>query len=157
MKRIEHATCVRIGEAGLLLRGASGAGKSDIAYRLICEAREEEVVRLVADDQVCLTDSGSGVMASAPPELAGLLELRGLGLVHLQTSATARIVLVVELVGRDLVPRLAEPAWVDLCGHDVPVIRLHGHDASTPAKIRLAMRTIAKHGFPGDDGLIDRP
>ena len=80
-----HATCValRAGRSwrGVLLRGPSGAGKSDLALRLV-----EGGGRLVADDQTALVPQGSGLVASPPGTLAGLLEVRGVGIVDAATS-----------------------------------------------------------------------
>jgi HPr Serine kinase C-terminal domain len=71
-----HGTVVAIDGGGVLLRGPSGRGKSDLALRLI-----DAGARLVADDQVLLQRSGMQVLARAPAVLAGLLEIRGVGIV----------------------------------------------------------------------------
>ena len=70
-----HATCLSIDDVGLLIRGPSGIGKSDLALRLI-----DKGARLVADDRVGLLVSDNHVIARAPATLAGLLEVRGLGM-----------------------------------------------------------------------------
>ncbi|MBU6449659.1 MAG: aldolase [Rhodospirillales bacterium] len=87
-----HASCAarqnQPGGDALLLLGPSGAGKSDLLLRLI-----DKGFSLVADDQVLIQDG----MASPPPALAGLLEVRGLGLFRLPYIAPARLRLVISL------------------------------------------------------------
>ena len=141
-----HATCVAL-KAGrswraLLLRGPSGAGKSDLALRLI-----EGGGRLVADDQTHLARSGRALLATPPGSLAGLIEVRGVGIVRLdrtQLQARARLALLVDLVQPGQVDRLPDPAHEILLGVGLPKIALAPFEASTVAKLRLALaRTTA--------------
>jgi serine kinase of HPr protein (carbohydrate metabolism regulator) len=140
-----HATCValRMGGSwrGILLRGPSGAGKSDLALRLI-----EGDGRLVADDQTALVRHGRGLVATPPGTLAGLLEVRGIGIVKLgraQLLARATIALLVDLVPPDRIDRLPNPARENLLEVDLPVVALAPFEASAPAKLRLALAQIA--------------
>lgn len=119
-------------DTGVLLRGASGAGKSDLALRLIGRG-----ARLVADDRVVVTDAADGPVCSAPENLHGLIEVRGIGLLRLPASA-APLSLVIDLVPRDAVPRLPDARTTDIDGHAVPVFALHAFDAATPDKILAA-------------------
>lgn len=86
-----HGTCLTIGAEGVLLVGKPGAGKSDLALRLIDQAgtglsgRLREA-RLVADDQVIVRRAGDALVASAPPALRGKLEIRGSALPNLPLS-----------------------------------------------------------------------
>jgi len=99
-----HASCVRIAEAGarfgapasagVLLIGKSGAGKSDLALRLIGRG-----ALLVSDDRTDLFVRRGKLMASAPRSLAGLLEIRGAGIVELPHARDAAVVLVLDLSG----------------------------------------------------------
>lgn len=146
-----HGTCVAIAGKGVLLRGPSGAGKSDLAFRLI---RENPETRLVADDQVALASEAGRLFASAPEALAGLLELRGLGLVTMPAAARAELAIVIDLVPRDDVPRLPEARFATLCGVDLPLLALHAFDLTAADKIGLALESIPQRGFPGDDGRI---
>ena len=99
-----HATCVAVGDAGLLLRGPPGAGKSDLALRLI-----DGGARLVADDQTELRTEGGRLLARAPEVLAGKLEVRGLGILDLDHRDEVPVCLLVDLTpGRDP-ERLPEP------------------------------------------------
>ena len=95
-----HGTCVLVGGIGVLLRGPSGAGKSDVALRLI-----DGGALLVADDRVELRMVDGRLMASAPAALAGLLEVRGLGIVRLPCDGPAEVGLVVDLVAAAEVER----------------------------------------------------
>lgn len=130
----EHASCVAIGERGVLLRGPSGAGKSDLAARLIDDGAE-----LVADDQVLLRAARGRVIADPPDELAGMLEVRGVGILLLPCRRGLPLALVVELVASGQVPRLPEPRKTEIEGVALPILALNPFEASTPAKIRLAL------------------
>lgn len=153
-----HGTCVAFTEGAVLLRGVSGSGKSDLAYRLV----SEQDALLVADDQVVLEAQETGIVAQVRQGWSGLLELRGLGLVSVPAIEQAPLLLLVDLVGRDAVPRLPEAAYEELIGHRLPILRLHAFDATTPAKVKMAVMHIPERGtgenksggFPGDDGQI---
>lgn len=150
MTMLVHATCVALRPNGtsagrtwraVLLRGPSGAGKSDLALRLI-----EAGGRLVADDQTRLTRSGRALFATAPATLAGLLEVRGLGIVKLargQRLARASLALLVDLVAADRIERLPEPAEEALLDVALPVLALAPFETSAAAKLRLALTRIA--------------
>src|SRR5437762_7922257 len=106
MERI-HATCValRSGRSwhAALLRGPSGAGKSDLALRLI-----DDGARLVADDQVELRRVGEHILVTAPAAIAGLIEIRGLGISRLDILAEAPLALFADLVPLAEVERFPE-------------------------------------------------
>lgn len=121
-----HATCVEWFGLGVLIRGKSGAGKSDLALRLI-----DAGAALVADDQVLLENG----IASAPAQLQGLLEVRGFGIVKLPFAETTAIALTVDLCSADEIERL--PDRFD------GIMRLDPFCASAVAKIKLALQTIA--------------
>jgi HPr kinase/phosphorylase len=127
--RTLHGSAAARGAAGVLLLGAPGAGKSDLLLRLLRHG-----FCLIADDQVQVVDG----VASAPASLAGLLEVRGLGLVRLP-CVSARLVLAVELL-RPIAAtsdRLPEPLhYRDL---DLPLIKLDPGAASAPDRIGLAL------------------
>jgi hypothetical protein len=93
-----HANCVVVGEAGLLIRGPSGSGKSSVSAALIELARSQgRFARLVADDRVRLEAHNGRLLASPPTAIAGLIERRGLGVVAVDFLAGAVIALVVDL------------------------------------------------------------
>jgi HPr kinase/phosphorylase len=140
-----HATCIALQAGGknwrgILLRGPSGAGKSDFALRLI-----DAGARLVADDQTALVRRSQTVVGSPPGTLAGLLEVRGIGIVKVGPSrllARVPIALLVDLVPSDRIERMPEPARESLLGIDLPVVALTPFEASAPAKLRLALAQI---------------
>ena len=130
-----HATAVALGGQAVLLRGAPGSGKSDLALRLI-----EEGAELVADDRTCLARRGAQLWASAPEGLEHLIEVRGIGIVRLGALTEAPVALLVDLVSAPEVERLPEPESEALLGIELPRLRLHAKEASAPAKLRLALR-----------------
>jgi serine kinase of HPr protein (carbohydrate metabolism regulator) len=136
-----HASCVELEGIGLLLRGASGAGKSDLALRLI-----DAGAALVADDQVLLEARGGRLLARAPGALAGLVEVRGLGIVRLPFLPSTAIALLVELVAPEAVVRLPAALTVVLAGVPVAALRLAPFEASSVARLRLAARSAAGNG-----------
>lgn len=90
---ILHASCVAVGERGLLILGPSGAGKSALAIRLIGLGAE-----LVSDDQTKVTRIGDMLVASCPnPGLAGLVEARHVGILRAPARATVALALAVDL------------------------------------------------------------
>lgn len=130
-----HATAVALGGQAVLLRGAPGSGKSDLALRLI-----EEGAELVADDRTCLARRGARLWASAPEGLENLIEVRGIGIVRVGALTEAPVALLVDLVAAPEVERLPEPEREALLGIELPKLRLHAKEASAPAKLRLALR-----------------
>ena len=142
-----HASCVAIGNAGVLLLGPSGAGKSDLALRLIDEGAKKNV-RLVADDRTILFLIKGALWARAPASISGLIEIRGLGIVKLPARARVKIALVVELGKED--ERLPmQRVWKSPLKGAAPVprIALDARFASTPAKIRMALKAFSKALF----------
>ena len=108
----------------MLLVGASGAGKSDLLLRLLDHGFD-----LVADDRVDI----EGGIARSPGALAGLIEVRGLGIVRLPHLSSARLALVAALEPSE---RLPEPQL-----HlGLPLVRVDPAAASAPARLSLALR-----------------
>jgi HPr kinase/phosphorylase len=124
-----HATAVARDGEGILLLGASGAGKSDLALRLI-----DRGWRLVSDDQVLVRHG----VARPVPELAGLIEIRGLGLVHLPFLSEAPLRLAVLLCDPAAVPeRMPSPSRHD--GLGLPQIGVVAAAPSAPIVIERAL------------------
>jgi HPr kinase/phosphorylase len=121
-----HASCVAREGAGVLLLGPSGSGKSDLALRLI-----DRGFMLVADDGVEIEDG----RARPSPPLAGLLEIRGLGIVCLPHLPDTALALAVDLTaGGDRLPAPERHATLDL-----PLIRLDSRHASAAAVVAYAL------------------
>jgi serine kinase of HPr protein (carbohydrate metabolism regulator) len=152
-----HATCVVLGaaaspfggavEGAVLLMGASGSGKSDVALRLIAMG-----ARLVSDDQTQLFASGGRLFAQAAPSLYGRMEIRGVGILTMPAAAPAPVILAVRLDETADIARLPEPATHKLpqglegCP-EPPFLVLRSFEASTAAKIAAAGAAIARGGF----------
>jgi HPr kinase/phosphorylase len=130
-----HGTSVVLGGDGILFQGPPGSGKSDLALRLI-----DAGALLVADDQTQVALVGDELLMSAPATIAGKLEVRGLGILHLPNAASAVLRLVVTLVPPQQVERLPEPRFCELLGRAVPLLALAPFEASAPAKLALALR-----------------
>jgi len=133
-----HATCIEVDGVGVLIRGASGSGKSDLALRLI-----DAGATLVADDRVDLRRVGPDVSASAPHEIAGMLEVRGIGIVKMAHQASVMVRLVVELVSPDKVERLPEPAICHYMDVAVCLVNLAPFEVSATTKVRSAVALAA--------------
>jgi HPr kinase/phosphorylase len=129
-----HASCVSLAGSGVVLLGPSGSGKSDLALRLI-----DGGGRLVADDRLVVERRGDRLVGRAPDSLAGLIEVRGLGIMRIAHCAATPLDLVVELGGARPWPRLPELTTYDLLEVGLPYIRLDPRAPSTCAKIKLAL------------------
>ncbi len=98
-----HASAVKVGERAVLIRGPSGAGKSRLAFDLILAGRAGQLPAavLVGDDRVRLDTRGKEISVRSVPELAGLIEIRGLGIRHCDFVGEATVGLVVDLSAAD--------------------------------------------------------
>lgn len=134
-----HASCVAIDGKGVLLYGRSGFGKSDLALRLI-----DRGAVLVSDDYTILRPSGGRLIASAPPSIAGKLEVRGLGIIDIETAADVAVALCVIL--DEPVDRMPgeEQAARSFAGVSIPAVTLQGLEPSTPIKVEIALDMIGK-------------
>jgi serine kinase of HPr protein (carbohydrate metabolism regulator) len=133
MRTLLHASCVDLSGAGVVLLGPSGSGKSDLALRLI-----DGGARLVADDRVVIERSGDQLTARPPEAIAGLIEVRGLGIMRVGHCAASALGLVVSLGDRPA-PRLPERATCQIVGVALPQLELDPWTPSACAKIRLAL------------------
>lgn len=146
-----HGTCLAIGDDGVLLLGKPGSGKSDLALRLIdCPGMGLSGVprgaRLVADDQVAVRRSGMELIASAPPALAGKLEIRGLGIIDLSAVPLAALRLAVRLTPAAEIERLPDlaRARMEILALAIPLVLVDPASASAPARIRAALDHVAR-------------
>jgi serine kinase of HPr protein (carbohydrate metabolism regulator) len=131
-----HASAVAIGGRAVLIGGLSGVGKSDLALRLI-----DRGAVLISDDYCDVRRTEGHARASAPATIIGKMEIRGVGIVEMETEQQVPIALFVDL---DRPPqRLPEPGETrSLAGVAVPVLRLAGLEASAPIKVEAALRSI---------------
>ncbi len=134
-----HASCVLVGAAGILIRGASGAGKSRLALELMEDARARgQFAALVADDRVHLEAASGRLVAHAPAAIAGRIEARGLGIVAVRHVRSAVVRLVVDLTATpDRMPA-PEAAVADVEGVRLPALAVDGAAARRLAPLVLA-------------------
>ena len=131
-----HTSCVALEGSAILISGSSGAGKSDLALRLI-----DEGAVLIADDQTLLTRENEKLIASAPASIQGLIEVRHVGLLRMPFVASAPVALLIELVPlEDNLERLPDDDVITLEAVSIRRLRLPAFAASTPAKIRAVLK-----------------
>ena len=140
-----HATCLVVDGAGVLLVGPSGAGKSDLALRLLhaqirVDGRVVETA-LVADDQVLVAAHAGRLIARPPLQLAGLMEVRGIGILPVSYRPEVQLTLVIKLVRPGHVERFPEPApGYPILGLTLPCATLSPFETSAPLKVALLVR-----------------
>jgi serine kinase of HPr protein (carbohydrate metabolism regulator) len=139
---IRHAGLIaaRVGGywRGVLIEGPSGAGKSSLALRAL-----DHGFRLVADDRVILWVSGGRLYGRAPDVLAGLLEVRGLGVIPTPALPLAENALVARCGTPE---RLPEPRTEQLLGVEVPRVEVDPHHMAAPAGLRRALSHFDEPG-----------
>lgn len=132
------ATCVAIGDRGVLIEGASGSGKSTLALALI-----DRGARLVGDDGVMLTVDDGRLMAHPHPRTQGLLEIRNLGILPFPFCARVRVALVVTLDDGAL-RFVDEAAAVERTGVRLPSLTIW--PGSSALKVEHALRVYGLRG-----------
>lgn len=128
-----HATSVAIDGHAVLLEGASGVGKSDLALRLI-----DRGGILVSDDQTLLVRQGDRLVARSPATIRGQIEVRGLGIVTMPHVEDVPVALIVRLGVTPM--RMPERRQRRIAGIVVREIAFEAFHASTPVKIEWALR-----------------
>jgi HPr kinase/phosphorylase len=139
-----HASAVKIGERAVLIRGPSGAGKSRLAFELILAGRSGQLPAtvLVGDDRVRLDTVGRELWVRPATELAGLIEIRGLGIRRLDFAAEAIVGLIVDLAAGDA-ERLPPPEALEttLCGTKLPRIPVDATFSALPIVVAFLSTT----------------
>ena len=136
-----HGTCVAIEETAVVFLGPPGSGKSDLALRLI-----DDGALLIADDRIDLSiDTYHGdkiLMATAPQQIAGLLEVRGIGIARIESKQHGTIALAFEMTASEHIERLPQPSHWEMLGLQIPLIKLDPFALSACAKVRLAVKNL---------------
>jgi serine kinase of HPr protein (carbohydrate metabolism regulator) len=134
-----HATSVALDGRAVLITGASGSGKSDLALRLL-----DRGFTLVSDDRTIVRREGDRLLASAPPSIKGKLEIRGLGIVEMTTTSDIPVALLVELTSE--IQRLPDDDRErPLLGVRLPLVSIDAMTASAAPKVALALQ---RFGLP---------
>jgi len=128
-----HASTVALDGRAVLISGPSGSGKSDLALRLL-----DRGFALVSDDQTVVKKQGDALLASAPPSIAGKMEVRGIGILDMDHVDDVPVALVVELTGD--IERLPYDSRERLfLGVPIPMVTIDARTASAPAKVAIAL------------------
>ena len=128
-----HASTVAIGGRAVLITGPSGSGKSDLALRML-----DRGFTLVSDDQTLIRRDGDRLLASAPATIAGKLEVRGIGIVEVETVQDVHVALAVELRG-DFERLPEDSSERPLLGLSLPLVTIDAMTASAASKVALAL------------------
>jgi serine kinase of HPr protein (carbohydrate metabolism regulator) len=128
-----HASTVALDGRAVLISGPSGAGKSDLALRLL-----DRGFTLVSDDQTIVRRDGDRLLATAPPNIAGKLEIRGIGIMEMERLSDVPVALLVELTSD--IQRLPDDSRErPILGVSLPLISIDAMTASAPSKVALAL------------------
>jgi serine kinase of HPr protein (carbohydrate metabolism regulator) len=128
-----HASTVALDGRAILICGPSGSGKSDLALRML-----DRGFTLVSDDRTIVRKDGNKLVASAPETIKGKLEVRGVGIVEMETVSDIPLAMVVELTSD--IERLPDDDRERLImGTGIPLIRVDAMTASAPSKVAVAL------------------
>ena len=131
-----HASTVALEGRAVLITGLSGSGKSDLALRLL-----DRGFVLVSDDRTIVRRDGTRLIASAPPNIAGKLEIRGIGIVDMKHVEDIPVSLLVELSG-DIQRMPDEDHRRAILGVDLPLVHIDATAASAASKVSLALERM---------------
>jgi serine kinase of HPr protein (carbohydrate metabolism regulator) len=128
-----HASTVAKDGRAVLITGPSGSGKSDLTLRLL-----DRGFGLVSDDRTVVKKVGDRLIASAPPTIAGKLEIRGLGIIDMESVDDVPVALIIELTS-DIQRMPDDSRSRPILGVAVPLVTVDAMTASAPSKVALAL------------------
>lgn len=135
-----HATSVVFCGRGLLLRGASGSGKSDLALRIMDAGGS-----LVSDDYTQLVVKDNQLIASPPETIKGMIEVRGIGLLKVAHVPSTRIDVLIECESKEVIERLPQVIHTEIEGISLPTLKVYPFEASAVAKLRAFLQNKRAH------------
>ena len=128
-----HASTVATDDRAVVITGPSGSGKSDLALRLL----DRDFI-LVSDDRTIVRRDGDRLVATSPPNIAGKLEVRGIGIVEMEHLSDVPVALIVELTSD--IQRLPDDSRErPILGVRLPLVSIDAMTASAPSKVALAL------------------
>ena len=150
-KQLVHGTTIAFGRKAVLLRGPPGSGKSSFALQLL-ESPGNGLgasllnARLISDDQTWLEAKGGKLWASAPANIRGLLEVRGLGILKVKSVSAKPLALVVDLVPGQEIERIPSPqeVLIDILGHSLAYLKLDPRHGDSLAKLRIMFQQLSR-------------
>jgi serine kinase of HPr protein (carbohydrate metabolism regulator) len=129
-----HCSTVASDGRAILITGPSGSGKSDLTLRLI-----DRGLKLVSDDQTIVRKDGDRLLASAPPTIASKLEIRGIGIVEMESADNVPVALIVELTSNEIQRMPDDSRERPILGIRVPLVSIDAMTASAASKVALAL------------------
>ncbi|MCC3860278.1 HPr kinase/phosphorylase [Pseudemcibacter aquimaris] len=132
-----HATCVCFQNKGILIMGDSGSGKSDLALRII-----DAGGILVSDDYVEVDEVDGNIVATTAPNIEGMIEVRGVGLINVDYQKRTDIDLVINLVPLKEIDRLPEEKFYSHNNATIPMYDFYGFEVSAFAKLKVILNGL---------------
>ena len=132
-----HGTAVLYRGFGILIRGPSGSGKSDLALRLIDDGAD-----LIADDQVIIKSVGEILQLSSLDNISGLIEVRGVGVVRIKYVSGIPLGLIVDINPRKKLKRMPITKKELIGNISIPVITINAFESSAVAKIKVFLQYL---------------
>jgi len=134
-----HASTVATEGRAVLITGPSGSGKSDLALRLL-----DRGFTLVSDDQTTVKRDGDRLLASPPANIAGKLEVRGIGIVDMDNLTDMPIALIVDLTMNEIQRMPDDSRERPILGVSLPIVAIDAMTASAPSKVALALDRMGR-------------
>jgi serine kinase of HPr protein (carbohydrate metabolism regulator) len=136
-----HASVVALGALGILILGRSGSGKTSLALAAIEKLQSQNhFAALVADDQCLIEAANDKLVATCPPALVGLIEMRGLGVVKTKNLSSVVIDFVIQIVDEGTIERMPQQKFANYEGIELPVFELPARQiaVSLPILMQIA-------------------